>query len=44
MYPHKDNRVVGEHLREFLEPLLLEYKVDLTIAGGAWFWSCSLQG
>ena len=36
VYPHKDNRVVGDHLREFLEDLLLEHKVGLLAgAGGA---------
>ncbi len=33
VYPHKDNRVVGDHLRDFIEDLLLEYQVDLTLAG-----------
>lgn len=33
VYPHKDNRVVGDHLRDFMEDLLLEYDVDLTLSG-----------
>lgn len=28
------NRVVGDHLRDFIEDLLLEYKVDITVSGG----------
>ena len=27
VYPHKSNRDVGEHLRDYLEDLFLEYKV-----------------
>ncbi|KXZ48140.1 hypothetical protein GPECTOR_30g236 [Gonium pectorale] len=44
VYPHKDNRVVGEHIRAALEPLLLEYDVDLTISGHvhAYVRSCSV--
>lgn len=33
VYPHKSNREVGEHIRAQIEPLLLDHKVDLTIAG-----------
>ncbi|GFH21208.1 purple acid phosphatase, partial [Haematococcus lacustris] len=42
VYPHKDNRIVADHLRDFIEDLMLEYNVDITIAGGgvghAWGW------
>lgn len=30
---HKENRIVGDHLRQYIEDLLVEYKVDLTLAG-----------
>lgn len=33
VYPHKSNREVGDHIRASTEPLLLQYKVDLTVAG-----------
>lgn len=33
VYPHKSNREVGDHIRAQIEPLLLQHKVDLTIAG-----------
>lgn len=29
----QDNRIVGDHIRDSIESLLLDYKVDLTIAG-----------
>ena len=32
-YPHKDNAVVGEHLRAALEPLLKHYAVDVALSG-----------
>jgi hypothetical protein len=32
-YPHKSNREVADHLRAQMEPLLLQHKVDLTVAG-----------
>ena len=31
--PHKENRIVGDHLRDFVEGLLLDYRVDLTVSG-----------
>ena len=34
VYPHKSNRDVGEHLRDYLEDLLLEYKVCVWGGGG----------
>lgn len=33
VYPHKDNRVVGDHIRDAIEDVLVRYDVDLTIAG-----------
>ncbi|GAB4817121.1 hypothetical protein N2152v2_004167 [Parachlorella kessleri] len=33
VFPHKSNRIVGEHLREALEDLLNEYEVDLVLSG-----------
>uniref|UniRef100_A0A7S3VR38 Calcineurin-like phosphoesterase domain-containing protein n=1 Tax=Dunaliella tertiolecta TaxID=3047 RepID=A0A7S3VR38_DUNTE len=33
VYPHEENRQIGEELRAMLEPLLLHHRVDLTIAG-----------
>lgn len=33
MHAPQENRVVGDHLRDFFESLLREYKVDLTLAG-----------
>jgi hypothetical protein len=33
VFPHKSNREVGEHIRSQIEPLLLQHKVDLTVAG-----------
>lgn len=33
VYPHKDNRIVGEHLLQSLEPLLLQHRVDATVSG-----------
>lgn len=33
VFPHKSNREVGEHIRAQIEPLLLQHKVDLTVAG-----------
>eukprot|EP00201_Polytomella_parva_P005349 CAMPEP_0175081924 /NCGR_PEP_ID=MMETSP0052_2-20121109/26447_1 /TAXON_ID=51329 ORGANISM="Polytomella parva, Strain SAG 63-3" /NCGR_SAMPLE_ID=MMETSP0052_2 /ASSEMBLY_ACC=CAM_ASM_000194 /LENGTH=517 /DNA_ID=CAMNT_0016353017 /DNA_START=185 /DNA_END=1738 /DNA_ORIENTATION=- len=33
VYPHKDNRVVGQHLKSFLEDLLALHEVDFTISG-----------
>lgn len=33
VYPHKDNRIVGEHIRDSIEHMFVKYEVDLTIAG-----------
>ncbi|KAG1677551.1 hypothetical protein FOA52_014449 [Chlamydomonas sp. UWO 241] len=33
VFPHKSNLIVGDHLREYLEDLFLEYKVDLVLSG-----------
>jgi hypothetical protein len=33
VYPHKSNREVGEHIRQNIEKLLLQYNVDMTVAG-----------
>lgn len=33
VFPHKSNRVVGEHLRHQLEPLFNRYEVDLVLSG-----------
>jgi len=33
VYPHKDNAIVGDHIRDYIESLLLEYAVDITLAG-----------
>lgn len=33
VYPHKSNRIVGDHLRAQLEGLLNEYQVDLVVSG-----------
>ncbi|KAG2485837.1 hypothetical protein HYH03_015420 [Edaphochlamys debaryana] len=46
VYPHKDNRVVGEHIRDMLEDLLLRYQVDLTVSGHvhAYYRSCAAAG
>ncbi|KAL4448559.1 hypothetical protein ABPG75_005778 [Micractinium tetrahymenae] len=33
VYPHKSNRVVGDHLRAQLEGLLNDYQVDLVVSG-----------
>eukprot|EP00983_Pelagomonas_calceolata_P064883 1148336-Pelagomonas_calceolata.AAC.4 len=35
VYPHEENRQIGEELRAMLEPLLLHHRVDLTIAAMA---------
>ncbi len=45
-YPHKSNRIVGDHLRASLERLLLRHRVDLTIAGHvhAYFRTCAVAG
>ncbi|KAG2445750.1 hypothetical protein HXX76_000356 [Chlamydomonas incerta] len=43
VYPHKDNRIVGEHIRAAIEDLLLQYRVDLVLSGHvhAYYRSCS---
>mmetsp|Transcript_1795 Transcript_1795/g.2594 ORF Transcript_1795/g.2594 Transcript_1795/m.2594 type:complete len:571 (-) Transcript_1795:484-2196(-) len=33
VYPHKDNRMVGEHLKDIFEDLLIQNHVDVTISG-----------
>eukprot|EP00887_Chlorella_sp_A99_P004312 scaffold15.g4312.t1 len=33
VYPHKSNRVVGEHLRQHVEHLFDKYEVDLVLSG-----------
>ncbi|PSC73373.1 inactive purple acid phosphatase 2 [Micractinium conductrix] len=33
VYPHKSNRIVGDHLRDQLEDLFNEYQVDLVLSG-----------
>ncbi|EFJ51087.1 hypothetical protein VOLCADRAFT_48355, partial [Volvox carteri f. nagariensis] len=33
VYPHKFNRVVGEHIRSSLESLLVEQLVDVVLSG-----------
>lgn len=45
VFPHKSNREVGEHIRAQIEPLLLQRKVDLTIAGHvhSYYRSCAVQ-
>jgi hypothetical protein len=45
VYPHKSNREVGEHIRNQIEPLLLQYKVDMTIAGHvhSYYRTCPVQ-
>lgn len=44
-YPHKSNRVVGEHLRSILEDLFLEYNVDVVFSGHvhSYFRSCQVS-
>ena len=32
-FPHKSNRLVGEHLRGHIEGLLSDYQVDLVVSG-----------
>ncbi|KAG2451406.1 hypothetical protein HYH02_004006 [Chlamydomonas schloesseri] len=46
VYPHKDNRIVGEHIRAAIEDLLLQYRVDLVLSGHvhAYYRSCSAAG
>ncbi|GIL70681.1 hypothetical protein Vretimale_3776 [Volvox reticuliferus] len=43
VYPHKDNRVVGDHIRTSIEDLLLEYQVDVVVSGHVhtYYRSCS---
>jgi hypothetical protein len=45
VYPHKSNREVGEHIRGQIEPLLLQHKVDMTIAGHvhSYYRTCAVQ-
>jgi hypothetical protein len=45
VYPHKSNREVGEHIRSQIESLLLQYKVDMTIAGHvhSYYRTCAVQ-
>lgn len=45
VYPHKSNREVGEHIRNQIEPLLLQHKVDMTIAGHvhSYYRTCPVQ-
>lgn len=45
IFPHKSNREVGEHIRAQIEPLLLQHKVDLTIAGHvhSYYRTCAVQ-
>ncbi|KAJ9533345.1 hypothetical protein QJQ45_026425 [Haematococcus lacustris] len=45
VYPHKDNRIVADHLRDFIEDLMLEYNVDITIAGHVhtYYRTCSVR-
>lgn len=45
VFPHKSNREVGEHIRAQIEPLLLQHKVDLTIAGHvhSYYRSCAVR-
>ena len=33
VYPHTSNRDVGAHLRDSLEDLLIEYRVDMVVSG-----------
>jgi hypothetical protein len=40
-YPHKDNAVVGEHIRAALEPLLKHYAVDVALSGA---WRARVRG
>lgn len=46
VYPHKSNREVGDHLRGALEPLLLQHRVDLTVAGHvhSYYRTCAVAG
>jgi hypothetical protein len=45
VYPHKSNRDVGAHLRDSLEDLLIEYKVDMVLSGHvhSYYRSCSVN-
>ncbi|GLI58698.1 hypothetical protein VaNZ11_000448, partial [Volvox africanus] len=46
VYPHKDNRVVGDHIRASIEDLLLDYQVDVVVSGHVhtYYRSCSAAG